>query len=111
VVLFVFAGVILAQGDDKPKYTIKEVMKEAHKSGLHKKVAGGKASKEEMEKLVAMYKALTQNKPPAGDAKEWKEQTEAMLTAANAALKGDKAGAAKLLKIVNCKDCHGKFKK
>ena len=35
---------VLRAADEKPKYTIKEVMKEAHKEGLLKKVAGGNAS-------------------------------------------------------------------
>ena len=68
---------------DKAKYTIKEVMQEAHKSGLVRKVAQGKAEKADKEKLVEYYTSLPQNKPPKGDAKEWKDQTEAMLAAAN----------------------------
>lgn len=109
--LVAFAGLSLAGADeDKPKYTIKEVMKEAHKSGLYKKVAENKADQEEKEKLVDLYTSLPKNEPPKGDKQEWKKQTEAMLKAAKGALKDDKAEAKKLLKLVNCQKCHGKFK-
>lgn len=96
--------------DDKPKYTIKEVMKNAHKSGLYKKVAEGKADKEEKEKLVALYEALAKNKPPKGDEKEWKKQTEDMLKAAKACCKDEKDAGPKLAKLVSCKTCHAAFK-
>ena len=64
-----------AGGKKDPKYTISEVMKKAHKSGLWKKVAGSDASAEEKKQLVEYYTALTQNKPPAGDAAAWKKTT------------------------------------
>jgi cytochrome c553 len=108
VVASIGLGLVVAQ--DNPKYTIKEVMKEAHKSGLYKKVGEGKANKEEKEKLVELYTALPQNKPPKGDAAEWKKQTEAMLSAAKGSAKDDKDEQAKLLSIVKCQECHGKFK-
>jgi hypothetical protein len=50
-----FVGLNFAEAADQPKYTIKEVMKEAHKNGLYKKVAEGNAEKAEKEKLVALY--------------------------------------------------------
>jgi hypothetical protein len=90
-----------------PKFTIKEVMKEAHKSGLLKKVAAGTADKEDREKLVELYKALSENKPPKGDAEEWKKSTAVLHKAAEEALKDPAAG--KKLKV-NCAECHGKFK-
>src|SRR5947209_8014429 len=63
----------------KPKYSIKEVMEEAHKSGLWKKIAAGNAEKEDREKLAELYKALNQNKPPKGNVEEWKKTTSVML--------------------------------
>ena len=48
---------------EKAKYTTKEVMAEAHKGGLMKKVADLKASDEEKTKLVELYVALSQNDP------------------------------------------------
>jgi hypothetical protein len=103
---------LFGAADDKPKYSIKEVMKGAHsgKPKLCEKVATGKASKEEKEQLVAYYTALTQNKPPMGDAGSWKEKTEALVAAAKACLADDKEGPAKLKKAVNCGACHGVHK-
>jgi hypothetical protein len=86
--------------DEKPKYTIKEVMKEAMKGGLCKKVATGKASKEEKDKLLEMFTALTQNKPPKGEADSWKTKTDALVSAA----KGDDGKA--LGKAAMCATCH-----
>jgi hypothetical protein len=92
---------------DKPKYTIKEVMAEAHKSGLWKKIAKGDAEKEDREKLAELYKALAQSKPPKGEIEEWKKTTEVMQKIAEDAIKDADAG--KKLKV-NCGACHGKFK-
>jgi hypothetical protein len=84
----------------------KEVMKDAHKSGLWKKVADGKGTKEEKEKLVSLYESLPKDTPPRGDKKAWKEKTEAMRNAAKESVTDEKAGGAKLLKLVKCQTCH-----
>jgi hypothetical protein len=97
---------------DKPKYTIKEVMKKAHAGpdALLKKVQKGDASKEEMKELVAMYKALEVNKPPKGEEADWKKKTKALVDAANATA-DKKKDAEKLLKdATNCKSCHDQHK-
>ncbi|MEX2176916.1 MAG: hypothetical protein WD872_21290, partial [Pirellulaceae bacterium] len=87
---FLVAGLVVAVGwvavsvatnaeDAKPKHTIKDVMKLAHKGGLMKKVVEGKASDEEKTKLVELYVALAGNKPPKGDEAAWKEKTDAVV--------------------------------
>jgi hypothetical protein len=113
VAVFGFATLgIFGAADEKPKYSIKEVMKGAHSGDpkLCAKVATGKASKEEKEQLVAYYTALTGNKPPKGDAGSWKEKTEALVSAAKACLAGDADGPKKLGTAVNCKNCHSVHK-
>jgi hypothetical protein len=115
---FVAAGILATlalalafQGDnqagEKAKYSISEVMIQAHKSGLWKKVAEGKAEKGDREKLAELYKALTQNKPPKGDAGEWKKATEVLHKVAVEAIANPEAG--KKLKV-NCGACHKQFK-
>jgi hypothetical protein len=92
---------------DKPKYTISDVMLKAHKGGLLKKVASGKADKKEKEALVELYTALTMNKPPMGDEKSFKDKANVMLDAARAASKDEKDAMAKLAKAAkSCKACH-----
>ncbi len=51
--MFVVVGGLAAlrAADDKPKYTIKEVMK-MHKDKVHEKFQKGEASKEEKQKLI-----------------------------------------------------------
>jgi hypothetical protein len=94
---------------EKPKYTIKQVMKEAHsKGGLLSKVAAGDADKEDRVKLAELYKALMQNKPPAGDEEKWKETTTVMHKIAEDAIKDPADG--KKLKVM-CAACHKEFKK
>jgi len=94
-------------GEKKPKYTIKEVMAEAHKSGLWKKVAAGDADKADREKLAELYKSLMENKPPKGDLDEWKKTTTVMHRIAQNAIADAEAG--KKLKV-NCGACHKMFK-
>jgi hypothetical protein len=93
-------------GDNKePKYTIKDVMKKAHKDGLLKKILSGKAEDDERKELLVLYVALSQNKPPRGDADDWKERTGNIVKAAKAAQADAKAGKG-LAKVTNCAACH-----
>jgi hypothetical protein len=112
--LMAVAGIVLLLGDnqagEKAKYTIKEVMKEAHKGGLMKKVADGKADDTEKKKLVELYKALAQNTPPKGDADDWKMKTTALVDAATKAASGDATAATSLTKLANCMACHKEHK-
>lgn len=112
-VLVAISGSAFVLGeDDKPKYTIKEVMQEAHKGGLLKKVLGSDPSQADRDKLVEFYTALAASKPPKGDEKEWKEKTSTLVTAAKALAKDakDKKAVDTLKKATNCKACHEGFK-
>jgi hypothetical protein len=98
----------LRAADDAPKYTIKEVMKMAHAgdNALAKKVASGKASKEDKKKLVDLYTALVANTPTKGDAESWKGKTGALLDAAKAVEDGKDGAPKELEKAMACKACH-----
>jgi len=100
--------IVSLSGQDKPKYSIKDVMQKAHKGGLMKKVSEGKATAEEKKQLVEFYEALAANKPPKGDEADWKTRTSAIVAAARLAAEGDEAGAKKLTELVGtkCGDCH-----
>jgi hypothetical protein len=106
VLAFVGARGAEEKKEDKPKYTIKEIMKKYHADdGLRDKAVAGKATPEEKKELVEAYTVLAQNKPPMGDEKAWKERTEAIIKAA----KSDDGEALK--KATNCGSCHKEFKK
>jgi len=108
VLLFFVGGIgmMAPAQDDKPKFTIKEIMEKAHKSKLCGKVADGKASKEEKDSLVEMYIALGKNKPPKGEADSWKEKTTKLVDAAKECVKDEKVGGPQLKKAVDCAACH-----
>src|SRR4030095_10850772 len=108
VVAFGWVAVTLVvRAQDKPKYTIKEVMDAAHKKGkLRDKVTSGMASDEEKKQLVEYYEALAANKPPKGDDASWKEKTAELLAAAKEAA----AGNLDKLKAINCGACHSAHK-
>ena len=111
VSLTLVSGLSRAADDKKPKYTVKEVMKQAHgKDGILKKVTGGSASKDDKDKLVEMYTALGENKPNKGEEKSWKEKCESLVEAAKAAQKDDKDAKSKLEKASNCMACHSVHK-
>ena len=99
----------------KPKYTIKEVMKELHKAPqgtdpVCKKAGNGSASKEEIAKLVEYYKSLPGQKPPQGDEASWKAKSTALLHAAEALQAGKPDASKEYAKAVNCKACHSVHK-
>ena len=90
----------------KPRYTIKEVMRKAHKAGLMKRVARGNATDSEKRKLLELYEALADNTPPEGGTASWTAKTRALVDAATAAV-NDEADAGNLLqKAANCTACH-----
>jgi hypothetical protein len=99
-------GMVIGAEEEKPKHTIKATMKAAHKGGLMKKVADGKATDEEEKLLIEHYEALAANKPPKGDAEAWKTKTAALIAAAKDAAAGKEGGGAALQKAANCMACH-----
>ena len=104
-----FAGMtVFGAADDKPKYDIESIMEKAHdkENGLYPKVVKGKASDAEKKELVELYSELGKNKPPKGDAKSWKEKTEALVAAAKEVADGKAAGVKDLQKAANCMNCH-----
>lgn len=105
-VLAVSLGASRADEDGKPEYTIKQVMKIAHKDGLLKKVTSGAGSKEDAEQLLTLYQALGENKPPKGSQADWDAKTEALVKAAQAVVDGKAGATAELKKAANCAACH-----
>lgn len=90
---------------------IEKIMKEGFKAPkgtpkLVEKVIDGKASDEEIKKLLELVKQLPAEKPPRGEESDWKEKTEALLKAAELCESKDPEGPAKLKEASNCKACH-----
>ena len=120
--LAMFAGCLVVSGylclptvadhHEKPKYSIKDVMKKGMnpKSGLLKKVQSGDASDDEKKLLADMLAALGENEPPKGDAESWKKKSKALAKAGKALVDGDENAMAMLKKASNCKSCHSEHK-
>lgn len=103
------------QAADANDEVIKKVMKTYHKAPkgedpICKKAVDGKASVEEIKKLVAACKSLTTVKPPKGDETSWKEKTTKLLAAAEGLEKGGAEAQAKYKAAVDCKGCHSVHK-
>jgi hypothetical protein len=110
---FVAAGTLslLRAADEKPKNSIKDVMKAHKKGGLKDKVEGGTASADEKKELVALYSDLSKNDPPKGDKENWKKLCDALVKAAKEAQDGKQGAAEALKKAADCKTCHSAHKK
>lgn len=106
-------GMSLAEDkkDEKPKHTIKDVMKTAHKGGLLKKVQDGTATEADKKLLAELYLALHDNTPPKGAPESWKEKTDALVKASKDALEGKEGSGEGLKKAANCMACHKEHKK
>jgi hypothetical protein len=94
------------EAQEKPKYSIKEVMKKAMagKSALVAKVKDGSATDAEKQQLVDLFTSLHASTPPKGNPDNWKKMTDALLAAA-------KSGDAKAITAAaNCKVCHSEHK-
>ena len=96
--------------DEKELKPISEIMENAMKGGLVKKVASGQADEKEKLELLDMMIDLVQNDPPKGDAMQWKMMAgTAMMDAAKVVVGRENAGE-ELAKSTNCKACHDLFK-
>ena len=107
-ILAVGLSLASAADEQKPKHTIKQVMKKAHTpdGGLLKKIVSGEGTKADAEQLVEFYTALGQNKPPQGDPGSWQEKTGELLEAAKDVVADKEGSKARLEKAANCKNCH-----
>ncbi|MDE0739386.1 MAG: hypothetical protein OSB83_09260 [Planctomycetota bacterium] len=99
-----------ANADSKPKYTIKQIMKDGLKGGLAKKVIGGKASEKEKIQLLDYAIALYETPPKKGDPASWTKLTGNLVAAAAKVAIDPKADTAALGKALDCKACHNKHK-
>ena len=94
---------------------ISKVMKDFHKAPkgvdpVSKKAGDGKATKEELKKLVEGYKAMAKAKPAKGTDASWKEKMTKLVAASEGLEKGLPDAAAKFKEAVNCKACHSEHK-
>ena len=105
------AGIVGAQ-DGKPKYTIKEVMKQAtgRPAKLLNTILDGKGTDDDKKKLLELYTEMAKNKAPKGDADNWKKLNDAVVAAAKDVVDGKEGGIEALKKATNCKDCHSQHK-
>jgi hypothetical protein len=101
-----FTPLALAAG--KPKYTVKEVMKEIHKGedNIGKRVVKGQASKEDIDKMVEYYASLPLNDPPRGDKQDWVAKTTALVKASQELKAGKPSAVEHYKQAADCKACH-----
>jgi hypothetical protein len=111
----VFAGLlgigVLFGADEKPKFTIKEIMQKAHNGGLLNTIKDGKGTKADKDRLLELYTELGKNRPPRGTEAAWKQKCDAIVAAAKelALAKNEaavKPAIDKLSMAVDCQACH-----
>ncbi len=90
--------------------TVKEVMKIAHKDGLHKKILGGMGTDDDKKQLLDLYLDLVEGEPKKGDKAEFKVQASAAMASAARVMLGREGAIDELKKTSDCKSCHDKFK-
>ena len=99
-----------AGAEDKPKMTIKEVMKIVAKEKLLAKVTDDKGTAEDKKKLLEAFEELAKNKPSKGDPENWKKLTGTIVTAAKGVVDGKEGSIDALKKATKCGDCHSAHK-
>ena len=99
---------VFAADAAKPKFTIKEAMKQGHegKTSLSKKVSDGMGTKEDFSKLLEYYKSMALQSPPKGELASWKEKTSALVMATEGLVAGKDGALAAYKTAVDCKACH-----
>ena len=94
----------------KPKYTLEQVMQDAHKGGLLKKIQSGEGARKDKLTLLDYYVAMYENKPEKGEAASWTKLTSQALAAAAKLVVDEKAKPEILKAATNCKACHDQHK-
>lgn len=98
----------------KAAKSIKAVMGEGFKGdkALCAKASSGKATKDEVNQLVALVEDMSQGTPKKGDQKVWKEKCDVLLSAAKklADNPADPAAVKAFGAAANCKACHSQYK-
>jgi hypothetical protein len=92
------------------QHTIKDVMVTAYKEKLAKRVIQGEATTDEKERLLTLYQALAEAKPPRGSRASWQKKTDALVQAAQAAIQGQADAPMLLKKTMECGACHTRHK-
>ncbi len=99
-----------SENEKEPKHSIKDVMKEAMKGGLLKKVSGGEATDEEKKELLDLFISMVESKPPKGEMESWHNLAGASALAAAKMVVGRDGAADDLKAATNCKACHSQHK-
>lgn len=101
-----------AAGDKKEDSNISKTMKAHFKGDTSdiKKAAKGELSKDEVAKLVTAVKALSSEKPPEGDAADYKKKNDALVAALEKLASGAEGAGAAVKEAANCKACHDAHK-
>jgi uncharacterized protein (DUF342 family) len=94
--------------DEKPKYSVKEVMKK-HQD-LVKKVKSDTASAEEKKNLLELYIEMAKNKAPRGDTADWKKVNEALVKATQNVVDAKDGAKDEFEKAADCTKCHNAHK-
>jgi len=106
-----FRAIGADQGSNEgPKHSIKQVMLDAQKGGLLKKVLAEEATDEEKLALLDFYVSLAEAKPSKGDAESWRAKTQAILTASARVIVGRADGIELLENATSCAACHSVHK-
>lgn len=87
---------------------IEDVMKAAMKgdSSLYKKVATGKGTQADADKLLACLKNLEGKKPPKGEQASYDEKVGKLIKAAEGVAAKNPGALQQLQTAGNCKGCH-----
>lgn len=93
-----------------PKYTVKEIMKQAHGAKLLNKVVEGSATKEEKDQLLDLYISMLENEPTKGEMRDWVRQSGLLVLAAARVAVGREGAVEQLKTASNCKACHDAHK-
>ncbi|HMP07735.1 MAG TPA: hypothetical protein PJ982_15395 [Lacipirellulaceae bacterium] len=106
--LVVGSAVLWAQesGDKAPKYTIEEVMEQAHQDGLLQKVADGEATADEKLRLLDLYLSMLEQDPPQGDVDAYRAKAAQAVAAAARVVVGRDGAEGQIKRAVNCAACH-----
>jgi hypothetical protein len=98
----------MVRADNTAKPSVKDIMKRDHKgdNSVAKQVISGKATPDQISRLLADYKIMADEAPDMGSKEDWAERMKKLIAATEAVQSGDAKGVAEFKEAVNCKACH-----
>tara|TARA_Y100000588_G_scaffold368268_1_gene435956 strand:- start:113 stop:1918 length:1806 start_codon:yes stop_codon:yes gene_type:complete len=98
--------------NDEDSLSISDIMIDFHKgkTSIAAQAQEGKASEEDLSRMLRAYQAMMSITPPKGTVEDWKVKTGYLIEGVTTLLEDGPTGTGPYKKAINCKACHSEHR-